>query len=178
MPRQATERGKAIRDLFVKTKGEITYGQAREELEKAGFEVPEVDTDEKSPYRNDMNSFNVAKYHWKKNNLGGKSIKPRNSKAKRASEAPTKRRKHKGKAQPKFGTVQPEVKVQPKHGKPSRKPVSHVGESFSDSLAVVTKQGGIKASQERIAALRAQADELEGHVNTVLNVQQQLEKVA
>ena len=100
----------------------------------------------------ERNDFNVGKFQWTQSQKSGKrtSVKP-NSKKKTA--------KARGSKPTVTKTVTKTVKT-------------------GDSLDVVAKMGGVAATQKRIEALRAEAEQLEGHVTEVHELQKKLEAAA
>lgn len=169
MARPASERTLAIRKLFKRSKGRITYSEARPKLEELGYEVPAEGTEE---HAKDMNKFNVTKAKWKLNHMGTDSQKPQERKAKVAvADKPTVSHR------PKYGKVAAHKngkvhKVLPKHGKNrfAAQPDINV------ALQFVTTNGGVAACREKMETLRAEANQIENHVNAVLALHETLAK--
>lgn len=118
-------------------------------------------------FKAESNDFNVIKYNWSKAKESGTpspSRKPetsKNTKAKTAAVVGKTAGGEKKKRGPK-----------PKHRR------NAIVADFSDPLDVVSKNGGIAATQAKITAMREEADRLEAAVSSVMDLKKRVAAAA
>ncbi len=108
-------------------------------------------------FKAESNNFNIVKYNWGKSRESGGSTKPVSSRNAKAKDAAV------------VGQPKPLERNGSGRGRKAIVPV--VANDITDSLNLVKQNGGLAASQQRIAALRAEADALEVAATAVIDFQ-------
>jgi len=109
----------------------------------------------------ERNTFNVAKYNWRKGKESGKPsvsrpAKSRNQKSQVAKEGKKKRRGRK----PRTAETVPA----PRRG---RRPQTEKIDEISEMVALVQKHGGVQACHERVAELKAEMENAQSEIDAL-----------
>jgi hypothetical protein len=185
MPRPTTELTDAIRKVLDRSKGQITFTQARPELAKLGIQMADAEKDPDG-FKFQSNSFNTTKHQWKVANGLIKSSKPAH-KATRKGAAAKRVAKASGLPRPKYPKAGANGKAKHRAAAVAvvtatrRKRVAKPefdNQQALDAMAMVKEHGGLKAARQEAATMREQAEALEAAANLFEQFQEQVSQVA